>query len=293
MKNPLVSVIIPTYNKKTYVVKAIDSVLNQTYKNIEIIVIDDGSTDGTDKMISGLSKKNSKFIFLRNETNLGFVKTLNKAISRAKGKYIARLDDDDIWIDSQKLEKQINFLESHPDYVLIGSGIIVIKEKDDSEITRFLFPEEDEDIRRTLLIENLFAHSAVVFLKSAFEKVGGYDEEFGFFADKDLWLKLGKVGKMHNLPEYGVCYLDKESFCEYNERNLKIRRNLKQNLYLRKKHKDSYQGYLKAVLFCWASYFYSFLPFRQQIKPILFKIRILLLGRPAYKIQIKSKNDNK
>jgi glycosyltransferase involved in cell wall biosynthesis len=115
---PLVSVILPTYNRVKYIRKAIESVLGQTYRNLELIIINDGSNDKTSKVIYGFAKKDQRVKTIKNETNIGLVKSLNKGITKSKGKYIARIDDDDVWSDKQKLEKQIEFLEQFYNYSL-------------------------------------------------------------------------------------------------------------------------------------------------------------------------------
>lgn len=282
MEKPLVSIIIPTYNGAKYIRKAIESVWKQTYQNIEIVIIDDGSKDETPEIISELSKKDPRIVILTNKTNLGFVKSLNKGVGKVKGKYIARIDDDDFWSDKEKLEKQVEFLETQPNYVLVGGGIIKINKKN-REIARYLFPEKDKDIRKSILIDNLFAHSTVLFRKEAWQKVGGYDQNFGFFADMDLWMKLGKIGKFYNFQEYFAYYLDKELSGNYTMRNRDIRRRVGAFIKLRKKHRNDYPGYWKAVLFSWANYFYSFLPFRQKLRFFYLKLRNFIFGKPAYK----------
>lgn len=286
---PLVSIIIPTYNRKKYIAKAVSSVLSQTFKDTEIIIIDDGSTDGTDEIIFELKKNNPNIIFIKNEVNLGFVKTLNKAISSANGKYIARLDDDDSWRDSQKLEKQVNFFENNPEYALVGGGVIKT-DSEGRELFKFLLPEKDDDIRRAILISNIFAHSAVIFRKSDWEKSGGYDEEFGFFADWDLWLKLGKLGKFYNFQDFFVYYSDQEQCNGRTTHDHLMRRKLTTNIKLRKKYRDYYPEYNKAILVCFANYLYSFLPLRKEIWPFLYWLRNLILGSSPYKyLNIKNK----
>ena len=279
---PLVSAIVPAYNRKKYIAKAIDSILNQTFKALEIIIVDDGSTDGTDKVISELIEKSPSIIAIKNKINLGFVKTLNRGIATAKGKYIARLDDDDYWRDSQKLEKQVKFFENNPGYALIGGGVIKI-DKEGKEVVRFLLPETDEDIRKAILISNVFAHSAVIFKKAHWEKTGGYDEEFGFFADWDLWLKIGKLGKFYNFQEFFVYYLDQEQCNGRTTHDYLMRRKLITNIKLRNKYRDCYSGRKKAILVCFANYFYSLLPFRKKIWPAIFWLRNLILGPSPYK----------
>ena len=110
---PLVSVILPTYNREKYIAKAIESVCRQSYKNLELIIVNDASTDATNELVDNLAKYNPKIIILRNEMNLGIVASLNKGIEVAQGKYIARLDDDDVWCDDKKIEKQVEFLEKN------------------------------------------------------------------------------------------------------------------------------------------------------------------------------------
>lgn len=278
MEKPFVSVVISTHNRQNYIKRAIESIFYQTYKNFEVIIVDDGSGDETPKILSELLKKDSRIKIIRNKKNLGFVKSLNLGVGQAKGKYLARLDDDDFWSDKAKLEKQIDFFEKNLDYVLIGGGMVKINEEN-REIGRYLFPEKDEEIRKTLLVDNLFAHSSVVFRKDAWEKVGGYEEEVDFFADLDLWLKLGKVGKFYNFQDYFICYLeDKENRADY-----KIRRKLRLNIKLRKKYQNDYPGFWKAFFVYLGNYFYSFFPFRKKLRPIFFLFRKIIFGPPAYK----------
>lgn len=278
---PLISVVIPTFNGQDRIGNALLSVVGQTYKNIEIIVVDDGSTDNTQKILDDIAQKGVKIKIIKNKENIGFVKSLNKGINEASGKYIARLDDDDIWYDAKKLQKQVEFLENKKDYVLVGGGIIIESAGEKKEIIRYLFPEKDQDIRKSILAYNLFAHSAVVFLKRAFVQCGGYDQEFGFFADMDLWLKLGAIGKFYNFKEYFTVYLDKETgFKKYSSRDLQIRRKLMLRIKMKYKYRKIYPGFLKSVVLCACSYLYSFLPFKEKIKPILFSVRTKILGTP-------------
>ena len=281
-KQPLVSVVITTYNRTKYIKRAVESVLAQTYKNIEIIIIDDNSTDGTYKIISEFNNRDLRIVILKNKTNLGSYRSLNKGIRISKGTYIANLDDDDIWFDVKKIEKQVNFLEEDKNYGLVGGGVIKIDE-DGKEIIRYLSPENDKEIRKTILIDNAFAHSTVLFRKEVWEKVGGYNKLFDYAADIDLWLKIGKISKFYNFQEYFIYYLEKEQDNDHNMRNDSFRRKVRLNIKLRRRHRNHYPGYGKAFLLCWASYFYSFLPFRQRLRPILFKLRKLILGPPSYK----------
>jgi glycosyltransferase involved in cell wall biosynthesis len=123
---PLVSVILPTYNwKDEWISKSIESVLNQTFKDFELIIINDFSTNDVEKVIKRFQKKDSRIVYLTNEENLKITKTLNRWLGVANWKYIARIDDDDIWNDNTKLEKQVNFMESYKDYWLCWAWKII------------------------------------------------------------------------------------------------------------------------------------------------------------------------
>lgn len=280
--NPLVSVIMPTYNRKEYVIKAVDNVLSQAYKNLEIIIVDDCSNDGTKDVLLDLGQKHSQIIPLSNKTNLGPAGAANRGISQARGKYVAILDDDDIWVDDAKLEKQVEFLERNQEYVLTGGGVIKV-DQSGKEINRYLPIENDIDIRRAILADNAFAHSTVLFRKDTFEKAGGYQKDFGYFADWDLWLKLGRLGKFYNFQDFFIYYLDQEHDKKRSTHDYKIRRQLLANIRLRKKYGNYYPGYPKSVILCFASYFYSFLPFRSKLRPVINKLRNLIFGPPPYK----------
>lgn len=280
MNKILVSIVIATCNGGRYMEKAISGILDQNYDNFEIIVVDDGSSDDTLLILKEIRRKDERVKIISNGKNLGFAKSLNIGVKAASGKYIARLDDDDIWIDKDKTKKQVEFLEKNKEYILVGGGVIVKKESDGEEVARYLFPEKDEKIRMFLLSHNLFLHSGVVFPKSVFDKVGGYDEKFGFFADADLWLKMGTTGKMSNFQEYFTVYLDKEQDGKYSSRDTQIRRRLFARIKMKWNHRKNYRGFSRALFLCLMSYAYSFLPFKPIIKPALFKIRIKMSGIP-------------
>ena len=257
MDKKLVSIILPTYNRSQYICRAIESVLNQTYDNLELIIIDDGSKDNTLEIIS--KYQNPKIKVIRNKENLGFVKSLNKAIKLAQGKYIARIDDDDYWSDSKKLKKQIEFLENNPEYVLVGSGMIKI-DKNGKEIKKYLFLEKDQELRKKMLLTDYFVHPGVVFRKEDWERVGGYNEEFYFSQDWDLWARLGKIGKIYNFPEYFVSVMESDD----NRTSNKMGYHLLLNQKIRKKYKKDYPHFWRYYLLGWGAYL---------IKPMFLKLK--------------------
>lgn len=270
MEPPLVSVVLATYNREKLVGKAIRSVLDQTFSDWELVIVNDKSTDNTSSVILNYVKKDPRILILENEVNLGQVKSLNKGIKNSRGKYIARVDDDDAWCDKMKLEKQANFLETHPDYVLTGGGVIVINEKE-KELIKFLHPQADNDIRKRMLFHTQFAHGAVMFRRSAFDSVGGYDEGLGYCEDWDLWLKLGKAGRLYNFPEYFLCYLKSDQRKTADWRN-----ETKYDSKLREKYRNDYPNYRQAVLFGFISNIYYSIPFvRGILYPLSASLRSL------------------
>jgi len=266
---PKVSIILTTYNKPTFIVDAINSVIEQTFKDWELIIIADPPIDSeVDGFINSCVEKDLRIKYFKNEYKLGFRKCLNHGLKLAQGVYIARIDDDDIW-DSQKLEKQMKFLDENPDYVLIGSGAIFIDENR-KELYRVLPLQKDEDIRKIILLRNPFIHSSVVFLREKALEQGGYSEQLSENEDYDLWLRLGLVGKFSNLPEFLVKY--REPFLK--EKIEKIQRQrTRVFISIIKKYKKYYPNYYKAIILNYLRLFYSFLPKPKKLAKYLYKKR--------------------
>lgn len=241
----LISIILPTYNGSKWLRRAIESVQNQTYTNWELLVIDDGSIDNSAQIVTDLVQKDARIIYIKNEQNLGIQKTLNKGLKQAKGEYIARLDDDDQWIEEDKLKKQIEFLEKNSDYVLVGTGVVVVDEEEKEQF-RYLVPETNKRIKNKLLGKNCFVHSSVLFKKSAVLELGGYSEskEVYHIEDYDLWLKLGTKGKLANLPIYGVQFTLRSGSISSTNKTIQFKRIIS----LIKKYKKFYPNYDLALL---------------------------------------------
>jgi glycosyltransferase involved in cell wall biosynthesis len=198
--NDLISIIMSAYNDEKFIAESISSVLRQRYKNWELIVINDASTDKTYKILNDFAKKDKRIKHYFNKKNKGLVHNLLNGIKLAKGNYIARLDSDDVWTDKRKLEKQYRFLSKHPDYSLVGCLGNTTNELG-GVMFKINHPTKDGDIRKRILIKNCFIHSSILFTKDVYSKVGGYNSNLKFFEDYDLWLKIGTVSKFHNLPE--------------------------------------------------------------------------------------------
>ena len=199
MENKLVSVIIPVYNVEKYVKEAIGSIQNQTYKNLEIIVIDDGSVDNTYKIVETLAKDDNRIKLYRNEKNLKIVKTLNRALSLANGEYIGRMDGDDI-SDIERIEKKVNFLEKNKEFDLVGCSIKAI-DTNGNIIGQTIYFSNQNFLRESLKYVTPVAHIWVA-RKSLYEKLGGYREIAGA-EDYDFLLRMESMGfKYTNLEDY-------------------------------------------------------------------------------------------
>jgi len=248
INNIKISIILPTFNGGKYIKIAIESIMSQSFSEWELLVIDDGSTDNTKDIVTEYINKDERISYIKNEVNLGIQKTLNKGLKESKGEYIARIDDDDEWIDKDKLQKQFEFLGSNPNYILVGTGVIVINEKGD-ELFRYLLPETDKEIRNKILSKNCFVHSSVLFKKNVSLNFNGYSEEeiVRHIEDYDLWLKLGTIGKFANLPIYAVKFTQREgSISSRNKLN-----QFNKNIILIKNYKNKYPYYLGSLFFCY------------------------------------------
>ncbi|MFA5856885.1 MAG: glycosyltransferase family 2 protein [Candidatus Pacearchaeota archaeon] len=185
MDNPIISVIMPAFNAEKYLVEAIDSILNQTFKDFEFIIINDGSTDKTLDIINKYISKDKRIILINNLSNQGIIKSLNLGLKISKGKYIARMDADDISI-KDRLEIQYKYLEKNPNIFLLGSGAIDIDESGNK--LRFFHPLTSFDlIKSNLPIENCFYHPTIMFRNN---KEIFYKEKMLHCEDYDLYLRL-------------------------------------------------------------------------------------------------------
>ncbi|WP_432472022.1 glycosyltransferase family 2 protein [Amphritea sp. HPY] len=201
--NPLVSVLLPAYNAEKFICRAIDSILLQIYEEFELIIVNDGSSDKTLELMTGYEDARIKIVDL--EDNVGIIEALNIAISKANGKYIARMDDDDISMPQRFLE-QVEFLESNPDYVACGSSIVNFNEKGDQ--SAMAYPTEHGEIMSALkFFERNICHPSVMIRSGTIKKNNiRYRREYRYAEDYVLWNELSAYGKLHNLRSYLLLY---------------------------------------------------------------------------------------
>ncbi len=247
----MVSVILPTYNGSKWLKKAIESVLHQSYQDWELLVVDDGSTDNTSEIVAGFAATDLRIRYLRNVSNLGIQKSLNRGLREAKGEYIARIDDDDMWSDTDKLAEQVEFLNTHPEYILVGTGVVMVNENG-MELFRYLLPQTDEEIKSKILFKNYFVHSSVLFRKDIVLSVGGYSEEESalHFEDYDLWLRIGTLGKFSNLPIYATSYRVRADSISSKNR-VQVFKKVLSNM---KKYKYQYKNYYMILIFLYVRF---------------------------------------
>lgn len=194
-KAPTISVIMSVLNGEDFLKEAVDSILNQTFNDFEFIIINDGSTDRTPEI---LEEYRDERIVLIHQENIGLTKSLNKAVSLSKGKYIARQDADDISAVA-RFQNQIEYLESHPECVAVGTWANVI-DAEGKEINTFRYPERFCEIKEALKSYNPIVHGSALVRREALVAVGCYNEKFVYTQDYDLWLRLSEIGELGNLP---------------------------------------------------------------------------------------------
>jgi len=197
-KRPLVSVILPVYNGEKYLEEAIESILNQTYKNYELIVVDDGSTDSSRAIVEGFNDKRLKVV---RQSNQGLSRALNRGLRESNGKYIARMDSDDVSMP-KRLEKQVEFLENAKEVALIGTWADIWLEGTKSQRAH-RHPTNDLILHFELLFNNPFVHSSVMIRKSVLEEVGGYCENKDITPPEDfeLWSRIARKHQLGNIGE--------------------------------------------------------------------------------------------
>ena len=192
-----VTVFIPAYNREKYIGEAIESILAQSYTNFEILLIDDGSTDGTIDIMHSFS--DSRLRIIRNETNLGIPRTRNKGIEHARGEFIAMLDSDDRAFPT-RLEKQVNFLEAHHDFAQVGSWCRMMDQQGQplKKIKRQPILPEDVDVQ---LLFRCSLSNRSIMARTRILREYGYRNDYPRCQDYDLHMRLAKKYKLGNLPE--------------------------------------------------------------------------------------------
>jgi glycosyltransferase involved in cell wall biosynthesis len=196
---PEVSVLMAVRDGGPWIAEAVRSVLAQTLADLELIVIDDGSEDGTREILAAATDPR---VTVEHGPRRGLTVSLRRAAALARAPLLARLDADDVAVPA-RFARQRAFLASHADVGLLGGGVREI-DLAGNVVRRVLPPESDAELRRRLIRENPFVHSAVMMRREVYERVGGYDARVSVAQDYDLWLRMSRVTRLANLPEIVV-----------------------------------------------------------------------------------------
>lgn len=261
-QQPLISVLMCIYNGKKYLTSAIGSIVTQTYRHIEYIIIDDGSADNSSAIIKKIADPRIKLYRI---THKGVARALNVGLTFAKGKYIARMDADDIALSS-RLEKQVQFLEHHDDVGVVGTAVTLI-DAFGNQMGVKQFPQTPKKLQSALLWTNPLIHPTVMFRKALIDRYGGYDKALDGAEDYDLWLRFAKHTYLANLPDTLLQYrIHTQSVsCQHQSRLMKA--------FLRARWKS-----IRHNNYPWWHCIFLFKPFislmvPQQIKQNFYKIK--------------------
>lgn len=196
--NPLISILLSVHNGGATLQKAVQSIAEQTYTNLELIAVNDASTDNSASILSDWKASSSiPTTIITHEHTKGLTVSLNEALAIAKGTYIARLDADDQWV-SEKTAKQVSFLTTHPDCGIVGSWYMNVGLSGKRTVK---LPGTDGAIKKEMFWKNPFGHSCVMIRKTVLSQARGYDQTIRFGQDRDLWFRLLPLTAMANIPE--------------------------------------------------------------------------------------------
>jgi glycosyltransferase involved in cell wall biosynthesis len=199
---PKISVLMPVYNGEKYLREAIESILNQTEKDFEFLIIDDGSTDNSENIIRSYTDHRIKY---HKRPHQGLVQTLNYGLSVAKGEYIARMDADDI-SQTERFEKQIQFMNSNQNVAICGTHAYTINDNGEIMGEMNYPPEKSSQIKMYAILHNPFIHSSILMRMKAIIDCGLYDLRFKHVEDYELWTRILSDHHGYNLKQKLIYY---------------------------------------------------------------------------------------
>ena len=273
MAKPTVSIITAAWTRAQYIGIGIQSAIDQTFQDWELIIVDDGSPDNTAQVVAEWQKKDKRIKYIRLEHVGRIAVVSNAGLREAQGEFVAILDDDDYWIDKYKLEKQVTFLRDHPDYIACG-GFFTVVDAEGKETARLTKPVTDEAIRKVMLSANGIANSTSMFRRA---HAGFYDETMPQFADWDFYLRLGTMGKLYNFPEYFLAYrMWRKGSSFVNQKQ-----NADTAIIIVRRYRGKYPGYLQALILVQTYRAYARLPlaFRENMNAFLSRLKKALFAK--------------
>jgi GT2 family glycosyltransferase len=197
---------MPAFNAERFLAQAVDSVLSQTHEDLELIVVDDGSTDATADILSDRARNDTRLRFLRNRENLGIVRTRNRALVEAddKSAFFAIMDSDDVCMPD-RLALQLELLRANDEVALVGGNLILIDEAG-AEIGRRRYPSSHDEILDVITRYNPIAQPTATLRRAAIQAVGMYDEAYPRCQDYDLWMRIARRFKLANVDAFTLRY---------------------------------------------------------------------------------------
>lgn len=201
---PQISVVLPVYNAEKYIKGAIESILNQTFKDFELIIVNDASTDNTLDILKEYAKRDKRIVIVNNKENLYIAGALNEGIKEAQADIIARMDADDISYP-QRFQLQYDLISTNENMGVVGCNIEIINEEGNI-VDRRKYPTTSKELKKVILRYSPFAHPATMFRKKCWEEFGGYDGKWSPSEDLDLWFKIGSKYDFGSVSSYLFCY---------------------------------------------------------------------------------------
>lgn len=237
--NPLVSILLATYNSEDFIREALDSILSQTYRNLEIVLCDDASSDGTVSILKEYQKRDKRIKIIENKKNLGISLNMNNGIKACNGKYIAILDGDD-WAYPYRVEEQVNLMEENPKVVLCSGYMDICDEKLNVKTTR-KYPLTNKEIRKAIVRYNPISHPASMWRTSELKKTDLYSEKFPIARDYDLIVRISGFGEYRNIDKSLIKYRVREK----SETGKRVRQTQLYSFYIQMKAHFEYDFPLK------------------------------------------------
>jgi glycosyltransferase involved in cell wall biosynthesis len=227
-----VTVVIPAYNAEDYLPDAIESILKQSFQDLEIIIIDDHSKDKSWSVIQEFAKRDSRIRACRNSSNLGIAGNRNRGVSLASGKYLVWQDADDISLPT-RIEKQFEFMESHPDVGIVGGYIELFRGCKTIGVRKY--PSDDTSLRRCIFRYSPIAQPAAMIRLEALRKAGEYNLNYPPAEDIDMTFRIGEHHKLANINEIVIRYRESNASATFT----RLRKMELSTLEIRRKHFNS------------------------------------------------------
>jgi len=242
MKRPIVSIIIPTFNRAGMIHRAIESIKLQTFNDWELIVVDDASTDSTEEIIQTYMRDDQRIRYIKHEKNQGGSAARNTGIKNSKGSYIALLDDDDRWYP-EKLRLQYDYLQNYPETGLVYSGFCYVDYETD-KIIKSVRPRYQGNVSSIILKNNIIGSPTPLIRNECFQRAGLFDEKLSSCQDWDMWIRIS---------QYCSFAYVKECLAEVTMHGRQISSDLSSKIDSRKKLLDKYFYFIKknpSILSC-------------------------------------------